>query len=329
MNASIRRTLLIIAISLHACNSGKLATWEVIRHEDMAHAAAIESIVFDINGEGWVLTWAELSKVDNNGRDWTPILTNEGGRRAFYGLAFTDPASAFVVGTEQKSEGYTALILRTLDGGKTWREMPTDVRAEPDRNKRPALHSISLCGDQTGWSVGENLILHTKDGGESWQTQRDNVTDGRLFSVACVSAQRAWAVGTGGLLLRTVDGGATWTTHESHTKDDLMRVRFAGEVGWIVGGADGRGVVLRTIGSGESWQVQKLQVEAGLFDIFQVGDSAWISGEKGTILRSRDRGQSWLPEKTPTNENITSLFFISPNHGWAGADRKTLLRFSD
>lgn len=329
MNASIRRTLLIVAISLHACNSGKLATWEVIRHEDMAHAAAIESIVFDINGEGWLLTWAELSKVNNNGRDWTPILTNEGGRRAFYGFAFTEPSSAFVVGTEQKKEGYTALILRTLDGGKTWQEVPTDVRPEPDRSKRPALHSISFCGDQTGWSVGENLILHTKDGGESWQTQRDNVTDGRLFSVACLSAQRAWAVGTGGLLLRTVDGGAAWTSQESHTKDDLMRIRFAGKSGWIVGGTNGRAVLLRTRDSGERWQPQQLNVSTGLFDIFILGSHGWISGEKGTILLSTDGGQSWLPQRTPTNENITSLFFVSPDQGWAGGDRLTLLRFSD
>jgi photosystem II stability/assembly factor-like uncharacterized protein len=108
-----------------------------------------------------------------------------------------------------------------------------------------------------------------------------------------------------------------------------MGVRFFGNSGWIVGGAQGKAVLLRTHDGGETWQTQQLDVMSALFDIFFVGNHGWIAGEKGTILESGDGGQTWSLQKTPTHENLTSLFFLSPNQGWAGGDRLTLLRFSD
>jgi len=320
---------LVAALVFLGCNGSDRGKWELIHSEGSPHAASVGPILFDSEEKGWTLTWAQLSRVRDQGRTWTPVLTNQNGQRAFYSFTFKNSMSGVVVGTQRKGDAYTVLILHTSDGGVNWEESATDVKAESDRDKRPALFSVSFCGEKSGWAVGENLILHTVDGGLTWQTQRIEVNGERLSTVGCNSSERAWAAGTGGLVLKTSDGGNTWTRQEVGTKDILMQIRFFGENGWMVGGTDGKPLLLRTRDRGDTWDTQQLNITAGLFDIFFIGNRGWIVGEKGTILASDDGGQTWLSQDSPTRENLTCLFFLSTNQGWAGGDRLTLLRFSD
>jgi photosystem II stability/assembly factor-like uncharacterized protein len=323
--------VLLTGLLLPGCSSNKRGKWELIHKENFPHAAAVDPIVFFSNEEGWALTWAELDKLRDRGRTWTPVLTNADSVRAFYSFTFRTSKTGFVVGTQKKRDGHTVLILETSDGGETWQERSANVKSEPDLYKAPALQGITFCGDKAGWAVGEQLILHTIDAGQTWQTQQSNLTgDDRLITVACTSPERAWAVGTGGLVIRTSDGGNTWTPQEIGAKDALMRVRFFGDSGWIVGGVRGKGLLFRTFDGGETWQPQQLPVTKALwFDIFFRGTHGWLAGEAGTILHSSDSGQTWAQEVVPTSENLTSIFFLSPNQGWAGGDKLTLLRFSN
>ena len=322
--------ILLSGLVFLSCNATKRGKWQLVHEYNSAHAAPIDPVFFDNNGEGWVLTWGEVYKVRAQGRTWTPVLTSVDAERAFYSLTFRTAEIGFVVGTQKKSDGHTVMILQTSDGGRTWQDRTTDIRPETDWRRAPALHSITFCGDTNGWAVGGNLILHTIDGGQTWQTQQSNVNgDDRLFTVACASPERAWAAGTGGLMLRTSDAGATWRRQEMGTTDALMRVRFFGTNGWIVGGTSGKGIVFRTT-DGETWQPQQLPITKALwFDVFFRGTHGWIAGEAGTILHSADSGQTWAQEQVPTTENLTSIFFLSANQGWAGGDKLTLLRFSE
>jgi photosystem II stability/assembly factor-like uncharacterized protein len=331
MNRARVRGLLLALLLFQGCSSTKRGRWELVHFENYPHAAAVDSIVFDSSEEGWALTWAELYRVHDKGKTWTSVLTNLNGERAFYSFVLRTPKIGFVVGTQKKGDGHTVLILQTSDGGKTWQDRPANVKPESDFNKAPALHGVAFCGENSGWAVGNHLILHSVDGGQTWQTQQSNVnSDDKLFSVACVNPERAWVVGTGGLLLRTSDGGNTWTPQELGTKEALMKVRFFGNHGWTVGGAYGKSIVFRTTDGGETWQPQQLPVtRAFLFDIFFLGTNGWIAGEAGTMLRSADGGQTWVQERVPTTESLASVFFLSPNQGWAGGDRLTLLRFSN
>jgi photosystem II stability/assembly factor-like uncharacterized protein len=80
---------------------------------------------------------------------------------------------------------------------------------------------------------------------------------------------------------------------------------------------------------GANWQSQPLVIAEPLFDIYVSGTSIWVAGANGAILRSRTGGQTWEREKSPTNNNLMSLFFLSPDQGWAGGDKMTLLRLSE
>lgn len=320
-------TVILLFVFSGAHQEGK---WEVIHSVGWTDAPGLEPIRFDDPADGWVLSTFALSRVQDQGKTWSEVLGTEGKLRGFYSVFFSTPTDITVVGVQRKGDEKNVLILQTLDAGTTWEERQTDVKPTRDRDEMPVLNSVVFCGAQIGWSVGDNRILRTTNGGLSWSTQHvehDN-PDLNLATVACLDSQHAWAVGTGGVLLRTTDGN-TWTRQESHTDGFLIRIRFFNQTGWIVGGGKiGEPVLLRSDDAGETWQPQHLDVAARLFDIFFIDGHGWIAGEDGLIMASDDGGQSWVRRPTPTKETLTSLFFLTPELGWAGGDRSTLLRFT-
>ena len=146
------------------------------------------------------------------------------------------------------------------------------------------------------------------------------------MSVFCADPQRVWAVGTDGLILHTADGGVNWTRQQTDTKKTLLKVTFAGEDGLIVG-LDG--VVLQSADGGANWEQRQLGFSGTLFDVYLNGSSAWAVGSTGHIFHSKDKGRTWHRQPTPIEDNLTSVFFIDPRHGWAGGDSRTILRFTE
>jgi photosystem II stability/assembly factor-like uncharacterized protein len=311
-----------------ACIQNNPGRWEVVQTSDLPHAAGIGPIVFNDKSKGWALTWDRLSMVREHGNEWDPILTNESDQRAFYSFTFISPRNGVVVGSQKKREGYTVLILQTENGGESWHERLNDIAPVSDRDNRPALQSVAFCGPKAGWTVGGNLILHTRDGGLTWTSQHADIKDENVFTVACTSDQRAWVAGTDGTVFTTRDGGNAWERQEIATKDTIIQVRFFGKSGWLVGGEAGKPALYHTRDEGETWQPQIINESTMLFDIFFIRNHGWIAAEHGTVLVSDDGGQTWFANRTPTKENLTSIFFLDPDEGWASGDRKTLLHFS-
>jgi photosystem II stability/assembly factor-like uncharacterized protein len=105
-------------------------------------------------------------------------------------------------------------VLRTLNGGRKWRAVSVPYGG---------LQAVDFVSAKKGWAVGGDggkyvgrdhyrVILHTSDGGASWQTQLyESIGPGpdALHAVDFVSATRGWAVGEHGLILATTDGGTT------------------------------------------------------------------------------------------------------------------------
>jgi photosystem II stability/assembly factor-like uncharacterized protein len=61
-----------------------------------------------------------------------------------------------------------------------------------------------------GWALVTGKVLHTSDGGQTWEQipWPDNPTSVRQFSFT--SPQSGWAI-IDGRLRRSTDGGRTWT----------------------------------------------------------------------------------------------------------------------
>lgn len=321
-------TALIGSVVAMAAVAGcSISKWQLISTSEHPHTPAFLAVSFTNPDHGWGLTPTALFETSDGGRTWASRVEDTDAKRTFWSLEFVDGLTGYIVGAQRNGTDSSLLILRTSDAGKSWHD--TLIKVESTVTKAGLLlHAISFCNPQVGWAVGSNVIVRTTNGGQTWETQRSNNQE-VLYSVACLSPDRAWAVGQNGLILSTTNGGKIWGRQASGTTDNLARVRAFGKDIWIVGGMAGRGVLLRNRDAGANWQSQTLDASEALFDIYVSGTRGWIVGANGTIFQTTDGGQTWERQERPTKNNLMCLFFLSSHQGWAGGDKQTLLRFSD
>src|SRR6266851_4116203 len=218
---------------LFGCSVNLIPTrWERLTEDTHAHVIPFLSVSFFNSKTGIAITPLSLERTDDGGKTWV-ALTPDTTEKSFYSVAFTSSTTGYVVGMQKRGDGDAPMVLRTEDAGTSWQDSSVSFRSLSSKLS-PRLHNASFCNQQVGWAVGAGLIVHTSDGGRLWETQRVS-DDEVLFGVACLSPERALAVGKDGLILQTRDGGKRWDPVVSGTQDNLLRVRFFGEDGWIVG----------------------------------------------------------------------------------------------
>jgi photosystem II stability/assembly factor-like uncharacterized protein len=320
-------TLIWGLVAIAALAGCSISKWQLITTSEHPHTPAFLAVSFTNPDHGLGLTPTALFETSDGGRTWASRVEDTDAKRTFWSLEFVDERTGFIVGAQRNGTDNSLLILRTSDAGKSWQDTLIKVESTVT-NAGLLLHAISFCNPQVGWAVGSNVIVRTTNGGQTWETQRSN-NEEVLFSVACLSPDRAWAVGQNGLILFTTDGGKTWGRQASGTTENLARVRGFGNDIWIVGGMAGSGVLLRNRDAGANWHSQTLGASEALFDIYVSGTRGWIVGANGNIFQTADGGQTWERQESPTQNNLTCLFFLSSYEGWAGGDKQTLLRFSD
>jgi hypothetical protein len=112
---------------------------------------------------------------------------------------FDSDTGVLVGGNFRTMAGYVA---RSTDGGQTW-----NGQIPPGQ----LLRGLWFSDPRHGWAVGgAGTILHTSDGGVSWQPQSSGV-DTTLYDVKFQDTLVGVACGVDVVLL-TTDGGQTWTT---------------------------------------------------------------------------------------------------------------------
>jgi photosystem II stability/assembly factor-like uncharacterized protein len=156
-------------------------------------------------------------------------------------------------------------------------------------------------------SVGDHgVVLTSDDDGKSWQ-QADVVPfDGLLTSVSFVDSQRGWAVGHAGVILNTEDGGRKWTLQRSDVSSDrpLFAVHFFDAQNGVAVGL--WSLVLVTSDGGKTWRERTLEAPKGarkadlnLLGLFPNSyGELFAVAERGTVLRSKDRGNTWTYHHT-------------------------------
>jgi photosystem II stability/assembly factor-like uncharacterized protein len=113
-----------------------------------------------------------------------------------YGVWFISPETGWATGLD-------GVIIRTDDGGITWKRLSTGAKY--------ALYKVTVIG-QHGWAVGDRgQYLMSTDSGASWN-KRENLIQTRFWlkDVAFTDEQHGWIIGAMGTIVNTVDGGRTW-----------------------------------------------------------------------------------------------------------------------
>jgi photosystem II stability/assembly factor-like uncharacterized protein len=136
----------------------------------------------------------------------------------------------------------------TADGCKSFVE-----QTDPNEIK---LNGVCFGSYEKGIAVGNSgIVMHTSDGGTSWETCTDeDVTGGSKLwsSVHLTESGKAWAVGNSGRIVYSEDWGHTWEPQTSGVTENLSEVHFINDsIGWIVGGFAGS-VILHTNSGGKT-----------------------------------------------------------------------------
>lgn len=190
----------------------------------------------------------------------------------------------FVNAEDGWAVGAFGTIVRTRDGGQTWRPQVSHTLEH--------LYGVGFADVLNGWVVGRSgLALHTSDGGDTWEAQTTG-SQRHLFKVAALDPQHAWAVGDWGTILATHDGGKTWEDHTLPHDVILNSIVWADPAhGWIAGEA---GAIFATTDGGTTWARQNSGVEKTLFGIdFLDVQRGWAVGIDGLVLHTTDGGATW------------------------------------
>lgn len=186
------------------------------------------------------------------------------------------------------------------------------------------LTTIFFIDNKEGWVGGhDTLILHTSDGGESWEIQyEDPITGGDIpkpiLDIVFKDKNNGYAIGAYGLMLMTNDGGDNWEVVDTSTDlYDLLeskemepepnfnsmilyknKLLIIGELGTILIFDDAAEGVDR-------WQVIDSPYTGSFFGVKESSSGElFVYGLRGNLYRSADGAQSWDKIETGTIANI-------------------------
>lgn len=234
-----------------------------------------------------------------------------------------DPA---VLDAEPMPRASRSLLLDVMANGKGLAAvgerghvlLSADGREWAQAERVPTRSTLTAVAEAGGsyWAVGhDGVIIHSRDNGRTWERQRvspwqaggvDPAAGVPLLDVMFLDENHGFAVGAYSLLLETRDGGASWEgrflAEETDIPDEAATAAPAG--------AD----------PGDwTFSDEELQLEAEadphLNAIARTGSGAlMIAGERGTVFRSRDRGETWERLSLPYEGSMFGVLSWQGDH---------------
>jgi len=121
-----------------------------------------------------------------------------------------------------KNGNYRCQIKRTIDAGKTWQNLFTHEDFYPNGISCPTVNSCWVVAEAVGGPGAGIHILHTGDGGKTWDEQlRNSNPHYSLLAVDFLDDQEGWAAGGelsalhfSGHFWHTTNGGKNWTLNQ-------------------------------------------------------------------------------------------------------------------
>ncbi|MEE9554345.1 MAG: YCF48-related protein [candidate division Zixibacteria bacterium] len=177
------------------------------------------------------------------------------------------------------------------------------------------VEAVYFIDSMEGWASGnDGMIIHSTDGGVSWSFQPSGVGE-KIRDIRMADNMNGWAVGRDGILRHTSDGGASWNHQANPAVDDLRGIAiFDPSTAWIVGSD---GVILHTANSGASWNLQPSGTAQELEGVhFIDSQNGWACGDFGVIVKTVNGGASWQILNSGTNAILNDIFFVTAEIGW-------------
>jgi len=248
---------------------------------------------------------ARVYRTEDGGAHWKLQFEHPDEKSFFDALSFFDERHGIAMSDPVDDR---VLLIETLDGGKTWAELPGERRPRKERGEAGFAASgtnmrvngdsvfIALGGAEENQSEPASRVVVSPDRGHSWRASSvpipRNPSSG-IFSLVLIDPETAVAVGgdylnqevRDGTIARSEDGGQTWALPTGEPprgyRSGIAAGRRQGRTWLIAVGPAGTDV---SSDQGRSWQAAS---EQGFHAVQFTPDGkrAWASGAGGAMGR--------------------------------------------
>jgi photosystem II stability/assembly factor-like uncharacterized protein len=194
--------------------------------------------------------------------------------------------------------GKNNTIIRTTDGGKTWK------RLLERREGGPEYDQLIFINEKEGWLREHDALLHTTDSGDTWQAAAKLSRQMDYGYGAGSAVGSSWfqldPEHTGVGLYRTDDGGKIWQKAGEVPENSYQDLFFFdAKHGWVVGRYLKKSIAYTTDG-GATWTGITQEVSETTNKIrFASPTTGWAFGKNGSfVLASSDGGKTWKQQPT-------------------------------
>ena len=280
-------TFLILYLFVLSCNKSPVKVNSPTAGFDTAfittNLGALQSVYFLNERDGFVSTYdGGLYKTTDSAKTWTAL--NSTTTLPIRDIYFSDSQVGFAVG---------GFILKTTDGGKSWRNVFTPT-------EKVEITSVYFVNASLGFCIGDNMVFKTTDGGQTWSEQKINNLGGKMMQIKFTSSVNGYIVCLFGKILVTGDGGATWQIKSPN--GNIGYYAISEKDGSIF--VSGQGKIIKSTNGGDSW-IELSNSPADIFAIhfiskqtgFAFGRGNYSGGDWGysfgSIYYTNDGGESW------------------------------------
>jgi len=188
--------------------------------------------------------------------------------------------------------------------------------------------------EQEGWVIGNNIVMFTNDGGDTWETQLSTVGE-VLRRIVFIDENEGWVLGYKNIY-HTINAGDTW---ELETLPEVIGsfndVFFINnDIGWIVGSFN---IVLKTIDGGETW-IKLFNSTPSNTVIESVSFSDELNGcavgsqysfYLGFIMITNDGGYTWTVRTPSDHSRFNKITLLDSVTGWVCGFSGELMKTED
>jgi photosystem II stability/assembly factor-like uncharacterized protein len=260
----------------------------------------LNAVTFIDSRRGWVVGGEHLPYADatrgivlrtlDGGATWSrvpnlllPLLT---------GVKFFDAhvGVAFGIGNGAQPSG----VFTTRDGGTTWQPLPADHAGQWLAGDFLDAGAGAIAGGGGRFAtLARQRVVHSPLATSSMRS---------FHAMRLVAPTNGWIVGDGGLVMSTSDLGRSWQSPaaglpgNADQSFDFHALAVRGSHVWVAGSPGTR--IFHSPDGGASWHSfatgQFAPIRALVFGDAQHG---WAVGELGSILATRDGGQTWQVQR--------------------------------
>ena len=319
---------IIAILSVLVSSSAAPCQWVT---QDSGVSTYLSDVCFVDTLHGWAVgDSATIIATTDGGETWqrqeSPVE-----RIAFKKVQFVNENVGYIVGP-------FATILSTKNGGTTW------VLSESGIESTFSYNDLSFVNEDKGWvACGDaqpkrrGVILHTGNGGQTWEKQLDTDSLGtwRIFTaVAFLDEENGWVFGGYYMdnfddteVYHTSDGGQNWNI-VGHTVNSLWEISVVSE-DTIWGGGLG---FEKSFNGGVDWE-REFPMYVNAYDIAQInGRSGWVISDswkvENKVLFTEDAGETW--REILVNEGpFGAIANVGRNYLWVVGKSGAIMHYTE